>query len=74
MLSHRPPTARQLEVLAFIRDYLARHQRPPSYRDIACHFHINVFAAQRHVKALVGRGLVARQPGQQRSLRLLEGH
>jgi repressor LexA len=60
---NRPPTARQLEVLDYLRNYLARHQRPPTRRDTALHFGIHVFAVQRHMIALERRGMLRREPG-----------
>jgi SOS-response transcriptional repressor LexA len=61
-------TDRQCEVLRFIQDFKARHQRPPTYRDIATRFQIRVFAAQNHVAALAAKGWIRRERGRHRAM------
>src|ERR1700724_984814 len=61
-------TARQQEVLDFIR----RHQRktgfPPSSREIQAHFGFHSqTAAMNHLRALERKGVIMRTPGKARS-------
>lgn len=64
----RHPTPRQLEILAFVRDYRAHHQRPPTCRDIGQHFNIQPNAARDHLLALERFGLIERAPGLARAI------
>lgn len=52
---HRPPTARQLEILA----YIASCRIPPSLRDLVDRFELgSTNAAFEHIGALVRKGLL----------------
>lgn len=69
--SARQPTPRQLEVYRFIRDYVRRRGVPPSVQEIAEAFDFNSpNAAQRHLAALQACGLIERERGRTRALRL----
>lgn len=62
-------TARQLEVLAYIRGYLTEHKRPPSLRDIGHHFGIKSHGnVHRVVKRLATLGYITMKPGVSRSI------
>jgi len=64
-------TARQSEVLAFITDREARGNTPPTYREICQRFgYKSTKAAADHVAALERKGLVSRERGRARGLRL----
>lgn len=64
-------TARQAEILAFIGNYIATKGYSPSVKDIAdyCGF-ASTNAAQDHLNALERKGLVLRNPGVARSIRI----
>ena len=64
-------TARQLEVLRYLRAFTLRHQRPPTFADIALHFHFSRNAAKGHVEALERLGAVRRESGRHRALAVL---
>lgn len=49
-------TARQSEILAFIRAFRMKNDTSPSVRDIAAHFDVNVSGIQGHIDALKRRG------------------
>lgn len=66
------PTARQLEVLAFLRAYAAEHGMPPTIREIANKLGVSsVFGVVGHLEALHRRGLVHRADGRSRGWRAL---
>jgi len=56
------PTARQLEIAAYVERALASG-RAPSRKDIAEHFGFNRATAQEHVVALERHGVLRRLPG-----------
>jgi len=57
-------TARQKEVLDFIREHIAAQGYPPSQREIADHFQISgLLGVQRHLLALEKKGYVRRGKG-----------
>jgi len=64
----RPATARQLEVLRFIRDYGRQYGRPATYREIMAAHGFGLGAATDHAKALRRKGLLAWSPGSSRTL------
>ena len=45
-------TARQKEILEFIKGFIRQHKYPPTIREIAGNFSISVKGAYDHVKAL----------------------
>jgi repressor LexA len=73
MLLNRPPTARQSQVLSYLRECLARSSVPPSRWEIAAHFGMTVNGVQRHLEALERLGLIRREPRQHRALSLTGG-
>lgn len=64
-------TARQIEVLQFIRDFVENKGYAPSRREMADHFDFSLNAAQQHLDALEKKGAIKRTPGVMRSLQLL---
>jgi repressor LexA len=65
----RPPTARQREVLEYIRDHRARRGLPPTVREIQRHFGFaSPNAAASHLRALGNKGLLTRSRGAARAL------
>ncbi len=61
----------QNRVLHFIESEIARSGRPPTYRDIAAHCGYDaVGTVQDHVKALLHKGFLEKEPGRARGLRL----
>ena len=70
-----PATARQLEVLAYIRRHIREHGYAPAYREIALHFEwATPNAAAVHVTALCRKGLLRQTRGLARSLVPVEAH
>lgn len=61
-------TERQKQVLGFVEAYIARHQYPPTVREIAAHFAVSSKAAHDHLKALERKGLVQCGSRQSRSI------
>ena len=67
-------SSQRAAVLAFLRRELAAG-RAPSLAEVAEAFGFaSRNAAQKHVQALVGQGLLEQMPGRKRGLRLPEGH
>lgn len=66
----RPLTARQTEVLDFIRDFIAQYGYSPSMRDIAEGIGFALKGAQDHVTALERKGAIERDKGVARSIRI----
>lgn len=66
-------TSRQAEVLALIRDHLARFGMPPTRAEIAEELGFrSANAADDHLKALARKGAIILTPGASRGVRLLE--
>ena len=63
-------TARQREILDYLRDFQERHGYPPSRREVAGHFRIYPGSVQDHLKALVRKGHLEREPNRSRGLSL----
>lgn len=63
-------TPRQNAVLAFVCDFRAEHGYSPSLREIAAHLVVTLNAANGHVHALEAKGLIDRDEGVARSIRL----
>jgi repressor LexA len=62
---------KQAEVLAYIEEEVSRNGRPPSYRDIAQHCGYDaVGTVQDHIRALVRKGFLHKEPGVARGIRL----
>ena len=64
-------TTRQNEILAFLRDYHNHHGYPPSLRELADHFRVYPNTIQDHLKALIRKGYLIREPNRSRGLRLI---
>jgi len=62
-MAAKPLTARQREFLEAFRHLASAQGRPPSVRDVAGHFRIQVSAAWRHLKVLAGRGYLESRNG-----------
>ena len=70
-----PATARQLEVLAYIRRHIGELGYSPSLRDIVSHFRwVSPNTAACHVNALCRKGLLRQTSGVARSLVPVEAH
>jgi repressor LexA len=62
---------KQAEVLAYIESEISRQGRPPTYRDIARHCGYDaVGTVQDHVRALIRKGFLQKEPGVARGIRL----
>lgn len=67
----RELTARQREVLAFIRAFTARHGLPPTVREIGDQFGVTPRAAFDHLRALERKGMLQRRTAPGRTARAL---
>ena len=63
-------TARQIEVLDFVRSYAQGRGYSPSVRDVAEHFGTVPSGAKGHLDALERKGAITRTPGIARSIRI----
>lgn len=67
-------TARQQQVLNFVRDFLRERGLPPSRAEIARALGFrSVNAAEEHLRALERKGAIAIMPGVSRGVRILAG-
>ena len=66
-----PFTAKQGQYLAFIHNYTKIHRCPPAESDLQYYFRVSPPAIHDMIKTLERNGLVEKQPGQARSIRLL---
>ena len=64
-------TARQREVLAFIRSFTERHGAPPTVREIGERFGFTARAAFDHLRALERKGMLQRRVTDKRVSRTL---
>jgi hypothetical protein len=64
-------TPTQGRYLAFIHAYIGRHGYPPAETEIAAAMCVSPPSVNQMVKMLEKKGLILRQPGQPRSLRIL---
>ena len=64
-------TNRQRQILEYLRSYLSDHGYPPSFRETAGHFKINLGTVQDHLKALSRKGYLIREVNRSRGLRLI---
>jgi repressor LexA len=72
VIDELPP--RQAEVLAFIAEFIRDHGFGPSVRDIMARFAIaSPNGANCHLRALMRKGLITRESGRSRSIRLVGG-
>jgi Mn-dependent DtxR family transcriptional regulator len=64
-------TARQGQYLAFIYHYTKLNRRAPAEADMQRYFRVTPPSVHQMVLTLEANGLIARTPGQARSIRLL---
>lgn len=69
---HTPLTARQREILEFIRQFMTRVGYPPTVREIGSHFGFVPRSVFDHLKALERKGYLRRDPAKSRSLQILD--
>ncbi len=62
---------KQGQYLAFIHAYTAINKRPPAEADMQRHFEVTAPSIHQMVLTLERRGLIERQPGKPRSIKLL---
>ena len=67
-----PLTARQREVLEFVRQFMTTAGYPPTVREIGAHFGFVPRSVFDHLKALERKGYLRRDPAKSRSLQILE--
>lgn len=67
-----PLTARQGEVLEFVRQFLAKAGYPPTVREIGAHFGFVPRSVFDHLKALERKGYLRRIASKSRSLQILD--
>jgi len=67
-----PLTARQREILEFIRQFMIRVGYPPTVREIGSHFGFVPRSVFDHLKALERKGYLRRDPAKSRSLQILD--
>ncbi len=67
-----PLTARQREVLEFIRGFMTRMGSPPTVREIGSHFGFVPRSIFDHLKALERKGYLRRTASKSRSLQLVD--
>ena len=64
-------TEKQGQYLAFIYNYTVIHGRPPSEVDMQRFFGVSPPTVHQMVLKLDGRGLITREPGKPRTIRVL---
>ena len=67
----KPYTRKQGQYLAFIYYYSKIHGRAPAEAEMQQYFRVSPSSVHQMVLTLEARGLIARTPGQARSIRLL---
>ena len=66
-------TAKQGQYLAFIHYYTKIHGRAPAEAELQAYFKVSPPSVHQMVLTLHARGLLTREPGRPRSIRLLLG-
>ena len=66
-----PFTAKQGQYLAFIHNYTKIHRCPPAESDLQYYFRVSPPSIHDMIKTLERNGLIEKQPGQARSIRVL---
>ncbi len=61
-------TPRQLEIVRFIRDYVAEHDYAPTYQEIADHLGVSRPTVFEHIEALQAKGALSREPTRSRAI------
>lgn len=64
-------TGRQKEILEYLRNFQAEQGYPPSFREVAGHFKVNLSTVQDHLKALTRKGYLSREVNRSRGLHLI---
>ena len=64
-------TRRQGQYLAFIHSYSRLHGRPPAEADMQQYFKVSPPSVHQMVLTFGKRGLIEREPGQPRTIRVL---
>jgi repressor LexA len=64
-------TSRQKQILEYLRNFQTEQGYPPSLREVAGHFKINLGTVQDHLKALTRKGYLTREVNRSRGLRLI---
>jgi len=65
-------TPRQLEIVRFIRDYIAERDYAPTYQEIADHLGVSRPTVFEHIEALQSKGALTREPTRSRAIILAE--
>ena len=65
-------TARQSDVLDYLRAFARDNGYPPTVREIGARFGITPNATRGHLKALERKGRIARTPIKSRGIRIIE--
>lgn len=66
-------SARQIEIMKFIEEYIRRNRRPPTNREIGEEFDIHSTGhVDHHLTVLEQRGYIAREAKKSRSIRVLQ--
>jgi len=65
-------TARQNEILNFIKEYIKEHKYPPAVRDIAEHFGISSKASYDHLRALKRKQYIRSNSSRSRTIEILD--
>jgi len=66
-----PVTVKQRAVLQFIVDGIRRTGMPPTFLEMMDHFHFTKNGAMCHLRALQGKGLIVREKGRARQIRVV---
>ncbi|MFN0171713.1 MAG: LexA family protein [Bryobacteraceae bacterium] len=66
-----PFTAKQGQYLAFIHNYTKIHRYPPAESDLQYYFRVSAPAIHDMIKTLERNGLIEKEPGRARSIRLI---
>ena len=65
-------TPLQLETLRFVAEYIKLKERPPTSREVSLYFGISVKWGYDKLVALARLGLIDRQPGTPRGIRITD--
>jgi repressor LexA len=66
-------TEKQIDVLNFIRDFIADRAISPTLEEMAQYFGVSKITIHEHVKALESKGAIRKQANRKRSIELIEG-
>ena len=64
-------TKKQGQYLAFIYYYTKINRRPPAETDIQWYFRVTPPTVHQMIVRLTGKGLISREPGQARTIKVL---